>query len=66
MTYILHCYYFKSLNNFFLNHLAGDKDTQPEILKLKTFEPKYKSFEQELSEEYGLPELPKRATTYFY
>ena len=44
----------------------GDKDTIPELIIAKTFQPKYKSFEQDLTDEYGLETQGERAETYVY
>lgn len=46
--------------------LAGPKDTVPEDLEAETFKAKYKTFEQDLIDEYGLTESGERAPTYVY
>lgn len=46
--------------------IAGEKDTVPDILAQVTFEPKYKTFEQDLMDEYNIKETRQRAPTFIY
>jgi hypothetical protein len=59
------CYFSFNFKLFFYK-IAGDKDTRPEDLIAKSFVPKYKTFEQDLMDEYGIKETKERAETYFY
>ena len=43
-----------------------DKDTKPVDLAKETFVAKYKSFEQDLMDEYGIKETRQRAQTFVY
>jgi hypothetical protein len=46
--------------------LATAKDTSPYIVDKETFVPAYKSFEDDLSDTYGIKIEKKRAKTYVY
>jgi hypothetical protein len=59
-------FYLQTLKLFFFVNKAADKDTRPEDLKVKTFVTKYKTFEEDLADEYNLEKQPPRAQTYIY
>ena len=44
----------------------GDKDTAPAEHAEITFQPKLKTFEQDLMDEYGIEETKERAATFIY
>lgn len=48
------------------DYTPSDKDTKPNELIKETFVAKYKTFEQDLMDEYGIKETRERAPTFVY
>ena len=46
--------------------IAGAKDTVSDEASKETFAPKYKNFEQDLMQEYGIEKEGERASTFIY